>query len=140
MSPSSPPLILLYVEDDPVNAQLLEAAVKRKSGWAIVVVASGGAALEWTRSQTPALLLLDIDLGDMTGVELARRLRGRAALADVPIVALSADATSVTVKLAMDAGFLDYLTKPVNFRTLFALLDHVAWLSGRGADQGHSPP
>ncbi len=68
-------------------------------------------------------MLVDMHLGDMTGIELAHQLRRRPATAEVPLVALSADALPEQISAALEQGFEGYLTKPVNFRELLKVID-----------------
>jgi CheY-like chemotaxis protein len=74
----------------------------------------------------PDLMLVDMNLGDMTGIELANALRADRATRDVPLVALSADALPEQIRAAMESGFEAYLTKPIDFHRLLATLDEYA--------------
>ena len=68
-------------------------------------------------------MLVDMNLGDMTGLELAQALREHPATAAIRLVALSADALPEQIEAALAAGFKGYLTKPINFRELLNVLD-----------------
>jgi CheY-like chemotaxis protein len=116
-------LSVLYAEDDEVNAELVRQIVSLRRGVSLRVASDGAAALESARADPPDLMLVDMNLGDMTGIELARALRRDRSLQDVCLVALSADALPEQIDAAMACGFERYLTKPLDFDALLALLD-----------------
>jgi CheY-like chemotaxis protein len=80
------------------------------------------AGLEIALDARPDLVLLDIQLPGMNGYEVLRRLRADAATRTVPVVAVSANATDADLSAARDAGFADYLTKPVEMERLLDLV------------------
>ena len=116
---------LLYAEDDPVNALLMEAVLARIPGVVLRVAQSGEAALEMARAQLPDLLLLDMGLPDVDGRELLARLRAEPALAAVPAVAVSADAMPEEIARTLAAGFAAYWTKPLDVDRVPADLEAV---------------
>ncbi len=120
---SAPALRVLYAEDDEVNAELVRQLVSMRQGVALRVATSGAMALECARADPPDLMLVDMNLGDMTGIELARALRRDRATRDIRLVALSADALPEQIDAAMAFGFESYLTKPINFDEVLAVLD-----------------
>ena len=116
-------LSVLYAEDDEVNAELVRQVARLRPAVALRVAESGAAALRLAQQDPPELMLVDMNLGDMTGTELARCLRGLAATRDVRLVALSADALPEQIAAALAAGFESYLTKPIDFRRLLNVFD-----------------
>ena len=80
-------------------------------------------ALAAVRSLAPHLILLDMHLPDISGLELLRHLRRDPATASIPIIAVSADATSQQIDEALGAGAARYLTKPVDVTELLAVVD-----------------
>ena len=116
-------LSVLYAEDDEVNAELVRQVTRLRPAVALRVAESGAAALRLAQQDPPELMLVDMNLGDMTGTELARRLRGLPATRDVRLVALSADALPEQIAAALAVGFESYLTKPIDFRRLLNVLD-----------------
>jgi PAS domain S-box-containing protein len=116
-------LDVLYAEDNEVNAELVRQVLRMRPEVTLRVAESGRAALDMARSDPPDLALVDMNLGDMTGLELARELWRTPATRDVELVALSADALPEQIETALKSGFRDYLTKPVDFRKLLQLLD-----------------
>ncbi len=116
-------LRVLYAEDDEVNAELVRQIVTLRRGVSLRVASNGAAALEIARIDPPDLMLVDMNLGDMTGIELALELRRDRATRDIRLVALSADALPEQIRAAMGCGFEGYLTKPIKFEELLAMLD-----------------
>jgi PAS domain S-box-containing protein len=116
-------LTVLYAEDDEVNAELVRQLVATRQGISLRVATSGAAALASARSDPPDLMLVDMNLGDMTGVELARLLCQDRATRGVRLVALSADALPEQIRAAMASGFEGYLTKPIKFDEVLAVFD-----------------
>jgi signal transduction histidine kinase len=109
---------VLYVEDNPLNVLLFEEALRRESGVELRIAVSGEQALAIVEHWTPELLIIDLNLPGVTGTELLRTLRRRAALAAVPAVVCSADAMPEDRQRALDAGFDHYWTKPIDVRAL----------------------
>ena len=113
---SAPARHVLYVEDDRLNIVLMEEVFRRlPSGWTLECAEDGAqalAALEQPRC--PSLVLIDMNLPDMNGLELLARLRAAPRLADLPCVALSADALPEQIEAARAAGFADYWLKPID--------------------------
>ena len=120
---ATPALSVLYAEDDEVNAELVRQLVRLRRGISLRVETNGAMALASARADPPDLMLVDMHLGDMTGIELARELRRDRATRGVRLVALSADALPEQIRAAMACGFESYLTKPINFDEVLALLD-----------------
>jgi PAS domain S-box-containing protein len=120
---TTPALSVLYAEDDEVNAELVRQLVSMRHGVSLRVATSGAMALEHARAEPPDLMLVDMNLGDMTGIELARALHRDRSTRGIRLVALSADALPEQIRAAMACGFESYLTKPINFEEVLAVLD-----------------
>lgn len=120
---SCQPLRVLYAEDNEVNAELMRQIVSLRPAVSLRVAENGNMALEMATIDPPDLLLVDMNLGDMSGIELARMLHRDRSTRDIRMVALSADALPEQIEAAMRCGFEGYLTKPINFRELLAVLD-----------------
>jgi signal transduction histidine kinase len=116
-------LNVLYAEDNEVNVELVRQVAALRPAVILRVAPNGQVALEMARQDPPDLMLVDMHLGDMTGMELARALRRDRATADIPLVALSADALPEQIDAALEWGFEGYLTKPIDFRELLRVLD-----------------
>ena len=120
------PLSALYVEDNPTNLLLMQAMLERPEcdGVTLHTATDGQSGLAAAQRLRPGLILLDLSLPDMDGRELLQRLRDDPALAQVPCVAVSANALAPEVASALQAGFQDYVTKPFSLQRLVEVLDH----------------
>jgi PAS domain S-box-containing protein len=105
---------VLYVEDNEVNALLVHAMLASHSDVRLSIAANGAEGLEIARRTPPDLMLIEMHLPDMTGLDVLRALRAMPGLADVPCIAASADAMPETIAGALEAGFDAYLTKPLS--------------------------
>jgi CheY-like chemotaxis protein len=120
---AAPALNVMYAEDNEVNAELLRQIVTLRPFVSLRVAENGNVALLMARADPPDLMLVDMNLGDMTGIELAHALHKDRATRQIRLVALSADALPEQIEGAMRCGFEAYLTKPIDFGELLALLD-----------------
>jgi CheY-like chemotaxis protein len=111
-------VLLLYIEDDPINQILVQETVRALEGWTLLLADDGATGLRMAREHEPDIVLLDMNLPDATGVDVLRALRADPVLGGRLCVALSADAMPQQVSQAMAAGFDDYWTKPINVREL----------------------
>lgn len=116
-------LRVLYAEDNEVNAELVRQIVTLRRGVSLRVATNGKHALEMARLDAPDLMLIDMNLGDMTGIQLAKELQRDRSTRDIPLVALSADALPEQIRTALGCGFESYMTKPIVFEELLAMLD-----------------
>ncbi|HJV71576.1 hybrid sensor histidine kinase/response regulator [Ideonella sp.] len=116
-------LNVLYAEDNEVNVELVRQVVSFRPSIALQVAGNGTQALQMARRNPPDLMLVDMHLGDMSGMDLARALRRDPATAGIRLVALSADALPEQIDGALALGFEAYLTKPIEFRKLLRVLD-----------------
>ena len=120
---------VLVLDDDPVMRTIVSVAAAQVNLGVTAVgdVASFRAELERC---PPALVVVDVEIGDTSGLDLVREIRGRPALAPVPILVLSGHRDDETRRAALDAGAADYLLKPISVPVLAAKL--AAW-HARGA-------
>jgi CheY-like chemotaxis protein len=114
---------VLYAEDNPMNVELVREVLRMREDCVLSVARSGREAISMAQRERPDLLLLDMHLGDMTGLDVAQRLAGDPALRKMPIVALSADAMPAPIAAANEAGFKAYLTKPLNIGEFLKCID-----------------
>lgn len=127
---------ILYVEDNPANVHLMEAIVKRLPDVALVSAHHAELALDLAEVRAPTVIIMDIGLPGMNGFEALKRLRQSEATRDIPVIALSAAATKADVKKGLDAGFQDYLTKPVRVDIVLAVLHQILDTN----DEANDPP
>ena len=114
---------LLYVEDNPANLELVEELVARRSDLRMLSAADGNLGIEFARAYRPDVVLMDINLPGISGVEAMKILRADPATAHIPIIALSANAVPRDIARGLDAGFFNYLTKPIKVEQFMAALD-----------------
>jgi signal transduction histidine kinase/ActR/RegA family two-component response regulator len=118
---SHPPLILL-AEDNEANIELL-ADYLQGEGYHVVVARTGSEAIERAREQRPGLILMDIQMPGMDGLEATRRIRADSQLARIPIIALTALAMPDDRERCLEAGANDYLSKPVSLHKLIDMVE-----------------
>jgi CheY-like chemotaxis protein len=106
---------VLYIEDNPVNMMLVEQLLARWPRVLLVQAADGAAGITAASRSKPDVVLLDMQLPDMDGVAVLKRLRAADGTRDLPVVALSASAMAPDVQAALEAGADDYWTKPLDF-------------------------
>jgi signal transduction histidine kinase/ActR/RegA family two-component response regulator len=126
------PATILYAEDNEVNVALVHQIVKLRPNWRLLVALNGQRALDLARRSLPDLMLIDMHLGDMTGLQLATELDKDELTSRIPRVALSADAMPDRIHAARANGFKAYLTKPLDVLALLRCLDEN--LSGGSAN------
>jgi DNA-binding response OmpR family regulator len=102
---------VLVVEDDPVILRLLEVNFELE-GFEVVLAHDGAEGVEVARAERPDIIVTDIMMPRMSGIELVQALKEDAATAAIPIILLSAKAQTSDLKSGMDAGADDYVTKP----------------------------
>jgi DNA-binding response OmpR family regulator len=108
--PAAAPTVLV-VEDDPVILRLLEVNFDLE-GFTVLVANDGAEGVEVAKAKRPSIVISDIMMPKMSGLELVQALRADPATAAIPIILLSAKAQTGDLKLGMDAGADDYVTKP----------------------------
>ena len=114
---------LLYVEDNPANLTLVEQLIARRSDIRLLTAVNGTLGIEIARASQPEVILMDINLPGISGIEALKILREDPATAHIPVVALSANAMQRDIKKGMEAGFFYYLTKPIKVNEFMDALD-----------------
>ncbi len=113
---------ILIVEDNDHLREIL-SSVLRNSGYAISAAATGAQAIEKAVSSEPDLILLDLDLPDITGIDAAQAIRKNPTTAHIPIIACSALSGWEWREKALHAGMVDYLQKPIPFAVIKAKIE-----------------
>ena len=111
---------VLVVEDEPDIAGLIKHTLERGGDLQVETVGSGDGALKAVAERPPELILLDLNLPVLGGLEVCRILRGRPETADVPIIMVTARSSESDRVAGLDVGADDYLTKPFSLRELAA--------------------
>ena len=114
---------LLYVEDNTANLALVEQLIARRADIRLLTAVNGSLGIELARASRPDMILMDINLPGISGIEALKILREDPATAHIPVVALSANAMQRDTKKGMEAGFFSYLTKPIKVNEFMDALD-----------------
>ncbi|MBI3531427.1 MAG: response regulator [Burkholderiales bacterium] len=123
-APLATPLqTLLYVEDNPANLELVEQIIARRSDLRMLGAADASLGIEFARVYLPAVILMDINLPGISGIEAMKILRAEPTTAHIPIIALSANAAPHDILRGTEAGFFNYITKPIRVDQLMDALD-----------------
>ena len=129
-------LTLLYVEDNLANMKLVEQLIARRPDLRLLTAVNGTLGIEVARTSQPTMILMDINLPGISGVEALKVLRGDPATAHIPVVALSANAMPRDIEKGLQAGFFRYLTKPIKINEFMQTLD--AALEFARQEAGHA--
>lgn len=116
---------ILIAEDHPDNREMLTRRLERK-GYEVHCAENGAEAVDMAKSCAPDLILMDISMPVMSGIEATKVIRATPDVSGVKIVALTAHAMEGARKECMDAGCDDFATKPVDFAGLVALIQKYA--------------
>ena len=114
---------LLYVEDNPANLMLVEDLIARRPDIRLLTARDGQRGIEIARTSLPDVILMDINLPGISGIEALGVLAQDPATARIPVVALSANAVPRDIEKGLEAGFLRYLTKPIKVDEFMETLD-----------------
>jgi PAS domain S-box-containing protein len=114
---------LLYVEDNPANLKLVEQLIARRPTIRLLIAVDGNMGIQLARANQPDMILMDINLPGISGIEALKILRDDPATAHIPIVALSANAMPRDIAKGLEAGFFSYLTKPIKVKEFMEALD-----------------
>jgi len=115
--------VLLYVEDNPANLMLVKDLIARRPDIRLLWAKDGISGIEIARTALPDVILMDINLPGMSGIEAMRVLSKDAATARIPVVALSANAMPSDIEKGLESGFFRYLTKPIKINEFMKTLD-----------------
>jgi CheY-like chemotaxis protein len=128
---------LLYVEDNPANLKLVEQIIARHPDIRLLTALNGNSGIEIARASRPEVILMDINLPDISGYEALKFLRSDPATTHIPIIAISANAMPPDIEKSLKAGFFRYLTKPIKVGELMEALDAALKFPVQKGDQGN---
>ena len=116
---------ILSVEDDPMMQKLLQTALVA-AGFECRLSTDGRGALAAALSEKPDLILLDVNLPDMTGIEICRALKAEPKTRHIPVLMLTGEAREVVTRVeGLDVGAEDYMFKPISPRVLIARISSI---------------
>ncbi|HYU13122.1 MAG TPA: response regulator [Stellaceae bacterium] len=113
---------ILIVEDNELNMKLLNDVLEAH-GYDIVKTGSGAAVLDLARTHRPDLVLMDIQLPDMSGLEAVRQLKSDGQTQSIPVIAVTAFAMAGDERKALDSGCDGYIAKPIMLREFLATIE-----------------
>ncbi len=114
---------VLYVEDNPANLTLVEQLIARRPDLRLICVTTGNLGITFARTNQPDVILMDINLPGISGIEAMKILHADLSTTHIPVIAVSANAMPHDIDEAMNAGFSHYLTKPIKVREFMDTLD-----------------
>ena len=115
---------ILVVEDNEENRDSLSRRLQRR-GFEVLLAENGLVGVATAKAEKPDLILMDMNMPELDGWEATRQIKAEAALADTPVIALTAHAMTGDRERAIAAGCADYHTKPVEFQKLLAQIETV---------------
>ncbi|GAB3627997.1 hypothetical protein GCM10027419_28480 [Pandoraea terrae] len=123
---------VLYVEDNPANLKLVEQLIARHADMRMLGAVTGQLGVELAGRALPQVIVMDINLPDISGIEALKILRKNPTTAEIPVVALSANAMPRDIEKGLKAGFFRYLTKPIKIdQFMHALAEAIAFAEGK---------
>ncbi len=121
---------VLYVEDNPDNIKLMELIASHIEGLSIISAHNAELGIELAMAEKPNIIILDINLPGMNGIEALKKLRSCKETMNIPVLAMSAAATDRDIEKGMEAGFQSYLTKPIRVPEVVGAIKTVLEASG----------
>ena len=118
-------MLVLVAEDNPDNFALLERFLKRR-GCEVIGAGGGREAVALTAERRPDLVLMDLSLPDISGLDATARIRSDARTSATPIIAVTAHAMGGDRARCLEAGCTEYVSKPIDYDQLGALIDKLA--------------
>jgi PAS domain S-box-containing protein len=131
VSPGTPPRTLLYVEDNPANLKLVEQLIARRPDMRLLSAANGYLGVKRARDSQPEVILMDINLPGISGIQALKILHDDPTTAHIPVIALSANAMPLDIQKGLKAGFFRYLTKPIKLNEFMDALDVALEFAGQ---------
>jgi CheY-like chemotaxis protein len=116
--------LVLVVDDDPFALRLAKLALNT-SRWEVHTAGSGPAALALLRRIRPDVVLVDVQMPEMTGIELVARLKATPDLAPIPVMMMTGNARRETLQGSVEAGAVGFIVKPMSAATLEERLDNL---------------
>jgi signal transduction histidine kinase/AmiR/NasT family two-component response regulator len=128
----SEPAVVLYVEDNPANLKLVEEIMSFRPDLQLLSAPDGQLGVELARAHQPDIVLMDINLPGVNGIDALKLLRNDPRTAEIPVIALTANAMPRDVEKGLAAGFFRYLIKPINIDEFTEAINHtMAFLARR---------
>ena len=130
------PATVLYVEDNPANLKLVEEIISFRPDLRLLSAPDGHLGIELARAHQPDIILMDINLPGINGIEAVKLLRNDPRTADIPVIALTANAMPREVERGLAAGFFRYLIKPINIDEFTEAINSTMAFLARREEEG----
>ncbi len=127
--------LLLYVEDNPANLKLVEQIIARHPDMRLLTAVNGVSGIDIARASRPDVILMDINLPDINGVEAMKILREDPLTTHIPVIAVSANAMPRDIERGLNAGFFRYITKPIKVNEFTEALGVALEFAGQKDEQ-----
>jgi PAS domain S-box-containing protein len=114
---------IIYIEDNPANLKLVSQLFAHRSALSLYTAHTAEIGLRLTLTHKPDIILLDINLPGISGYDVLAQLKQMPEMADIPVVAISANAMPEDIQKGLESGFIDYLTKPLDVPRFFQVID-----------------
>jgi CheY-like chemotaxis protein len=115
--------VVLQIEDNEANANLVKQLIERRSDLALLTASTGLQGIAMALAHLPNVILLDINLPDISGYEALAALRANPLTYRIPVIALSSNAYKNQIQGGLEAGFFRYVTKPFKLDELVKTID-----------------
>ncbi len=130
---------LLYIEDNAANMRLVERLIERRTDIKLLKAVDGPQGIALAKASLPDLILMDINLPGISGIDALKALREDVSTTHIPVVALSANAMSRDIEVGRQLGFFRYMTKPIVVEEFMNTLDLAFELSQKNIRSPESP-
>jgi len=127
---------VLYVEDNPANMKLVEQIIARRPDLRLLSATTGTLGIELAHANQPDVILMDIKLPDINGIDALKLLRKDPATEHIPVVAISANAMPHDIEGGLKEGFFRYITKPIKLNEFTDTLNAALELASKRVEQG----
>jgi CheY-like chemotaxis protein len=115
----------LYVEDNLDNVRLMESIIDQMENSQLRSVCSAEQGIDFARREFPDIILMDINLPGMSGIEALKQLQDKAETSHIPVIAITAAALPSEVEAGLRAGFKGYITKPIDLKELIRTIEEI---------------
>jgi PAS domain S-box-containing protein len=116
---------ILYIEDIQENIELVRQIISSQPNYQLVCALNGVKGLAMALSESPDLILMDINMPGMSGLDVFKKLAEKIETQSIPVIALSADAMEADIQKALDMGFHSYVTKPINVINFLKTIERI---------------
>jgi CheY-like chemotaxis protein len=124
---------LLHVDDNPANLLLVAQLLAQRPQHRLLSATHGSLGVEIARAHLPTVILLDINLPDINGIEVLKLLQADPSTTHIPVIALSANAMPQEIQQGLQAGFFRYVTKPIRVQLFLDSVDEALQFSQQSA-------